>query len=234
MGRWDQVESGGGKMDVYVAVPEGDGPHPAIILAFHRTGMDSFTTDSADRLAAAGFLTAAPNFYHRHKEMDADGAVKRRDDAEVTADLVATIAHLATLDEVASGRPVLMGHCMGGRIAMLGAVALPDAFDLCVVFYGGGVMSAWGEGPSVFDRFDRIKCPVYGFYGNEDGNPSSDDVDRFDARLSELGIEHVFHRYDGAGHAFQNPLHGKMGYRPEIAERGWKTVTGLLRDRYLA
>lgn len=232
MGRWDQVDVEDGGMDVYVAVPDGDGPHPAIILAFHRTGMDSFTTESADRLASAGFLTAAPDFYHRHKGETADHAVKHRNDGDVTADLSATVAHLGALDEANTGRLVIMGHCMGGRIAMLGAVALPDAFDLCVPFYGGGVMTAWGEGPSVFDRFERLNCPVYGFFGNDDGNPSPDDVDRFDARLSELGIDHIFHRYDGAGHAFQNTLNAK-GYRPEIAERGWETVIGLLGDRYL-
>ena len=57
-----------------------------------------FTKESADRLAEAGFLTVAPDFYHRHKEMDAEEAVKLRNDDEVIADISATLRHLNILD----------------------------------------------------------------------------------------------------------------------------------------
>jgi carboxymethylenebutenolidase len=45
---------------------------------------------------------------------------------------------------------------------------------------------------------------VIGFYGKDDENPSPDDVTKIDAKLTELGITHEFHSYEGAGHAFQN------------------------------
>ena len=38
------------------------------------------------------------------------------------------------------------------------------------------------------------------------------DLEEFDARLTELGIAHEFHRYDGCGHAFQN-FYNPQGYR---------------------
>ncbi len=232
MGRWEKVKVGGSEMDIYIALPAGKGIHPGVVLSFHRTGMDSFTTESADRLAAAGFATAAPDFYHRHKGKSADEAVEHRNDAEVIADLTATVNHLRVMSEVDDSRLVSMGHCMGGRIAWLAACALPDAFRLCVPFYSGGVFTAWGDGPTAFDRFDRLSCPVVGFFGNEDGNPSPADVDKFGARLKELGIEHVFYRYDGAGHAFQNTLNPKA-YRPQIAEQAWETVTRELKNRLM-
>ena len=232
MSRWDTVNVGGSDMPVYVGEPEGAGPHPTIFLTFHRGGMDSFTTESADRLAASGFLTLAPDFYHRKKGMDSEEAVNFRMDDDVIADISATVDHIGSLANADTSRMAIMGHCMGGRTAYLGACALPDTFKLCIPFYSGGALLPWGDGPSVFERFDSLKCTVYGFYGNDDQNPSPEDVDKFDARLTELGVDHTFYRYDGAGHAFQNTLN-KKGYRPEQSEDAWGKVMGHLNDHLL-
>ena len=35
---------------------------------------------------------------------------------------------------------------------------------------------------------------------------------KIDAKLTEQGIDHEFHSYEGAGHAFQN-FHNPQGYR---------------------
>ena len=43
-----------------------------------------------------------------------------------------------------------------------------------------------------------------GFFGNEDENPSPKYVNDYSAALKKSGVEHTFHRYDGAGHAFQS------------------------------
>jgi carboxymethylenebutenolidase len=62
-----------------------------------------------------------------------------------------------------------------------------------------------------------IRCPVIGFFGNEDTTPSREDVDAYAAALASAGVEHVFHRYDGAGHAFQS-FDNPERYRPEASE----------------
>ena len=54
------AEIGGSPMEILVFVPEGDGPHPGIVVAQHlpvaHMGLerDPFTIDVGDRLAAAG------------------------------------------------------------------------------------------------------------------------------------------------------------------------------------
>ncbi|MBK17748.1 MAG: hypothetical protein CMM52_02775 [Rhodospirillaceae bacterium] len=232
MSRWDSVNVDGSEMPIYVGEPDSDGPHPVIVLTFHRGGMDSFTTESADRLGKAGFLTFAPDFYHRKKGMNPTEAVTFRLDNDVIDDITATVNHIATLDNADPDRMAIMGHCMGGRTAYLGAAALPTTFKLCIPFYSGGAFSPWGEGPSVYDRFDQLQCVVYGFYGNDDKNPSPADVDRFDARLTELDVEHTFYRYDGAGHAFQNTVNPD-NFRAEQAEDAWVKVIGHLSDHLL-
>ena len=232
MNRWDTLNVGSSEMPIYVALPNNGNSYPAIVLTFHRTGLDEFTKESADRLAEAGFLTVAPDFYHRHKEMDAEEAVKLRNDEEVIADISATVRHLNVLDNVKTDNLTIMGHCMGGRTALLGACVFPNSFKLCLPFYGGGVFVAWGDGPSVFERFNNLKCPVIGFFGNDDENPSPKDVDKFDQRLTELSIEHKFFRYDGANHAFQNTMNPSR-YKKEQSEDAWQKVIALLSERFL-
>ena len=116
----------------------------------------------------------APDFYHRKKGMAPEEAVNFRLDDDVIADISATVDHIDSLDNSNSSRMAIMGHCMGGRTAYLGACVLSDRFKLCIPFYSGGAFSPWGGGPSVFDRFDSLKSTVYGFYGNDDKNPSID------------------------------------------------------------
>ncbi|MEE2655820.1 MAG: dienelactone hydrolase family protein [Pseudomonadota bacterium] len=232
MSRWDEVVVGDSNMPIYVGEPAGSGPHPIIILTFHRGGMDRFTIESTDRLASEGFFTLAPDFYHRYKDLEAEEAVKFRLDVEVIADIKAAVGHASSLDSANVSQMAIMGHCMGGRTAYLGACALPDTFKLCIPFYSGGVFSSWGDGPSVFDRFNCLKCRVHGFYGNEDKNPSPDDVNRFDKRLTELGVEHTFYRYDGAGHAFQNTVNA-ANFRPDQSEDAWGKVLKILNAQLM-
>lgn len=233
MSRWDTIRVGDSDMPIYVGEPDGEGPYPAIVLTFHRGGMDSFTMESVDRLAAAGFLTVAPDFYHRKKGIAPEKAVKFRLDEDVISDIRATVDHIDSLKNANPSLMAIMGHCMGGRTAYLGASVLSDRFKLCLPFYSGGAFSPWGEGPSVFDRFGDLKSIVYGFYGNDDKNPSPADVDKFDARLTELGVEHKFYRYEGAGHAFQNTVN-RDNYRPKQSEDAWEKVIRHLKGHLLS
>ena len=80
-----------------------------------------------------------------------------------------------------------MGHCMGGRMAMLGAGRLAE-FRGLVVCYGGGVHLSWGNDPPPFETLRNIRCPVIGCYGKLDTNPSLNEVDQMDAELTRHGV----------------------------------------------
>jgi carboxymethylenebutenolidase len=67
-----------------------------------------------------------------------------------------------------------------------------------------------------------IRCPVLGLFGSDDGNPSPADVNRLEAELQRQGKDYQFHRYDGAGHAF-NAWY-RPNYRQEQAQDGWDKI----------
>jgi carboxymethylenebutenolidase len=198
-------------MDIYLDAPPSQAPRPAIVLLYHRDGIDGFTKNVAAKLAAAGYLVAVPDVAHRSpRELDMRQRKDFLRDREVLADIRATVEFLRARPDVDQQRLVIMGHCMGGRMAMLAAGRLPY-FRALVVYYGGGVHLSWGDEPPPFETLRDIRGPVAGFYGNDDTNPSPAEVDRMDAELTRHGIAHKFHRYDNAGHGFQNRDPGTPG-----------------------
>ena len=96
------------------------------------------------------------------------------------------------------------------------------------MFYGGNIMKPWGEGPTPFDLTPYVHCPIVGFFGNEDPNPSPADVDRLSAQLDKYRKAHEFHRYDGAGHAFLN-FTNTVTYREGPARDAWEKLIPFLQ-----
>ncbi len=81
------------------------------------------------------------------------------------------------------------------------------------------------------DLTEKLSCPLLGIFGNDDANPTADQVNRTEAALKKFGKNYEFHRYNGAGHAFFNTL--RDAYRPEQAIDGWRKVFAFF-DRYLS
>jgi carboxymethylenebutenolidase len=152
-------------------------------------------------------------------------------DREIIADVDTAVAHLDAMPEVVRGVRGVIGFCMGGRNTYLLAGARPALWRAAGVFYGGNITRAWGDGPSPFDRTDQIACPMIGFFGRDDANPSPADVAAIDAALARHGKPHEFHSYDGAGHAFLNFTNPER-HRPAQAADAWPKLLAFL-DRHL-
>lgn len=222
--RWDSVSVSGKPMRVYIGVPEGEQRRVGLLVAQHGGGVDGFIQDIVNRLFRQGYVAAAPELYHRQPADVKDNITRigMLKDDEITADMNATLAHMKGLKEAAVGPVGIVGFCMGGRVSYLMATANSE-IKACTVFYGGNVLKQWGTLPSPFDRTRDIACPVIGFFGNEDTNPSPDDVNKIDAELTRLNKPHEFHRYNGAGHAFQNFLDASR-YRERPARGSWSEM----------
>lgn len=223
------VAMAAGPMSMMLALPKSEGPYPAVLVCHHRDGLDPFTEQVVERLAQNGFAAAAPNFYHR-RPADEPGRVSRQHltDGEVVDDINAAVRCLQTMSSVRSTAVAILGHCMGGRIAYLGAAA-HTIFRAAVVLYGGNIFRAEGAGrPAPGALTAQIGCPVLGLFGKADGNPAPADVARLADELDRHGIRHEFHSYDDAGHAFQNFLNPDA-YRPAAAEDAWTRLLDFLR-----
>lgn len=231
----ETVDVGGSQMPVLLGIPDTPGPHPGLVIGHHGLSADGFendpfTNEYVARLNENGYAAAVPLLFHRCPDhLDRPAKVGTFKDEEIVQDLKAAYDLLDRSEAVDSNRIGSLGHCLGGRAAWLGAATNP-AFKVLVIFHGGNILKPWGhEGDAPIAMAGNIKCPVVGFFGNDDENPSPADVDAYGAALDEAGGSYVFHRYDGTGHAFQN-THDDGKYRESSANDAWDKQFAFLAE----
>ena len=229
---WDSVTVDGAPMKLYLSVPDGTGPFPAVVVIQHQGGVDEFIEEMTDRVAAAGYVGVAPDLYHRDgPDCRDDGPTRRARllDVNVVEDVNATVSFLGGHRAVDGERLGIVGFCMGGRVSYLMAAAQPS-FKAAVDYYGGNIMVPWGPGSAPFERTAEIHCPLLGLFGEEDGNPSPADMRKLDAELTRHGKAHEFHSYPGANHAFMNRRGAR--YHAQADRESWPKALAFF-DKHL-
>jgi carboxymethylenebutenolidase len=222
---WEQLKTESGVMRVHVSLPEGRGPFPGVIVIHNQGGINDILHLPAE-LAGAGYAAAAPDMYYRDGIGCRDPFPTRRArlrDSSVITDVNATVDFFKRQQRVDGARLGILGFCMGGRVTYLMAAANPS-FKAAVMYYGGGIFRPWGDAPSPFERTAEIHCPMMGHFGEQDDNPSPEDVQRLVAELTAHRKDHEFHFYTGAGHAFMNK--SRDTYRQHAADLSWPRTTG--------
>lgn len=222
-------------MDVQVFERSKTDEAPLIVLMFPRSGLDGFPQRIASALAEEAYRVAIPDITHRlNPEISIRDRKQHLKDNEIIADICATLDFFRSDSRPRPTAAFIMGHCMGGRHAFLGASSIPEIKG-AIAYYSADMFEAWGGSASPFDLLENIRCPVIGFFGAKDRNPSPEDVDKIEERLSANGIEHVFHRYPDVGHAFQQNAARSPEEQRAAADSSAKTIEFLravvARDR---
>ena len=227
---WENIQVDGSEMRAYVSTPEGAGPFPAMVVVQHAPGVDAFIQEITRRLAEKGYVGIAPDLYHRDDPDSTDFMAKmgKLKDDEIASDINAALDMLRTRG-LASGDIGITGFCMGGRVVFLMAGREPDTYKGGVPFYPAIMKESWGDGPSPFELMANIKCPILGFFGGDDQNPTLQEARDMDAELTKHGVEHDFHSYAGAGHAYMNFNNPNM-YRKGAAEDSWPIFLAFLEE----
>lgn len=230
-------------IEAYLARPITEDPTPGVVVIHHAPGLDPWCKEVARNFAFAGYTAVVPHLYHRRGPGNwadvaaaarAEGLEKAMPNDQVVGDVAGAATYLRSLTN-SNGKVGVIGFCSGGRQAFLTACDLPT-LDAAVDCWGGSIFPeidsydpAKRSVPGVIHRVEDMTVPLLGIFGNDDGNPSPEQVDRLDKILTDLGKEHEFHRYDGAGHAFF--VTDKSNYRQEQAVDGWKRVFAFLAQK---
>ncbi len=203
-------KSGDETVSGYLALPEGAGKHPAIIVIHEYWGLNDWVKEQAQKYAAQGYVALAVDLYRGKVATTPDDAhilMRGLPDDRGLRDLEAAFAYLNSRPDVDAKKIGSVGWCMGGSWSIKLAVDQPK-LAACVVNYG------WL--PSDPALIAKIKAPVQGNFGADDQGIPPKDVKAFEAAMKADGKFADIKIYDGAGHAFQNP-NNKTGYRPEAA-----------------
>ena len=174
-----KVKVEGGEMPVYFARPEKAKNPPVVLVAMEIFGLHEYIKDVTRRLAKAGALAIAPDYYFRSGEdltkitemPKLMPIVNAKPDAELLADLDATVAW-AKSQGGNTRRLAILGFCRGGRTVWEYA-AHNKNLRAGVAFYGWlvdppaqKVGGKWPKSPT--ELAPDIKAPVLALYGEAD------------------------------------------------------------------
>ncbi|MDP9110419.1 MAG: dienelactone hydrolase family protein [Candidatus Eremiobacteraeota bacterium] len=231
------------QMPVYVAQPEGSGPHPAVIVLQEIFGLNAEMRRVTDLLASVGYVGIAINFYHRN----APNFVASYDEAGYAAgyataggltqadlieDIAATVAWLNRQDFVKPDKVATWGFCFGGGAAFLSAT-LPGIVG-AVCFYGGQISRPFPNGePAALERVPDVRCPVLLCYGADDAAIAPEAIERVRSQLADAKKTHQIEVYPNVGHDFfrRGGLASDEASAEAISD-SWNIVQTFLRNAF--
>ncbi len=222
---------GGDAISAYFARPLGPGPHPSVVLIHHAPGWDEWYFEATRKFAHHGYVAICPNLYHRAGEGSSDDVAARVraaggvPDDQVVGDGEGSINYVRSLSYV-NGKVGIIGSCSGGRHTYVVACKT-KGLDAAVDLWGGGVVMPKQDltpkrPVSPIDLTKDLSCPLLGLFGQDDKNPSPEQVTLHEQELKKHGKTYEFHTYPNAGHGFF--YYDRPMYRLEQALDGWKKV----------
>jgi len=193
---------------------------PGVVVVQEWWGLNDQIRGVADRLAAAGYDAVVPDLYRGKATLDAAEAAHLMEGLDFVGAARQDLRGAARALKHDHERVAVMGFCMGGALAILAGVHVPEL---------DAVISWYGVPPEHATDARAIKVPVQGHFALEDEYFPLLMVDALEKRLMEAGVEHEFHRYD-ARHAFGNET--GPNYDPDATRRAWERSLSFL-DRHL-
>jgi carboxymethylenebutenolidase len=199
---WVQIKVGDRTLHAFVVFPEVKEKAAAIVVIHENKGLNDWARGAADQFAEAGLIAIAPDLLsglgpNGGKTSDfpsADAATQalyKLPPDQVTADLNACANYVSKLD-ACSGKVAAAGFCWGGGQTFRFATNR-DSIAAAFVFYG--------PAPEDKTAIAKIKCPVHGFYGENDSRINAG-IEKATAAMKEAGKSYEPVIYKGAGHGF--------------------------------
>jgi carboxymethylenebutenolidase len=231
----DAITTPDGVCPVTLAVPDGAGPWPGVVMYADAGGARPALREMAARLAALGYVVLLPDVYYRRgawapfdmTTVFADegergrlfGLMKSVTPEVIAADARAFFDYLVSRPEVTGDRFGVTGYCMGGKTAVIVAGHVPDRVAAALSFHGGGLVTDGLDSPHLLA--DRIEAAVYIGGAQDDPSYTAQDAARLDAALTHAGVVHLMEWYP-AQHGFA--VTDNAPYDAAAADRHWQAM----------
>jgi carboxymethylenebutenolidase len=199
-GEWVDVKNGTRTVHCFIVYPEVKDPATAVIVIHEIFGLTDWARDTADQLAAAGYIAIAPDLLSGMgpngggtSSLDSGAvgpAIRDLPPAQITGDLNAAADYVKALPS-ANGKLAVAGFCWGGAQCFRFACNRADLKAACV-FYGT---------PPQASEMAKIACPVYGYYAENDSRVSSTIPKTVELMKAAAKVYEPV-KYEGAGHGF--------------------------------
>jgi carboxymethylenebutenolidase len=225
MGEMVSFPSNGGTSDGYLAVPETPNGSAVIVIQEY-WGLVGHIKNVADRFAAAGYLTLAPDLYHGAEAREPDEALKLMMGLamdQAARDIAGAADYLAGRDDV-TGAIGCAGFCMGGSLALWSAT-LSDRIVATAGFYPA---VPWERMSPKWDNYAGKAAVIH--CSEDDGTSAAPGIQQAKQAIEAAGGEVAVYDYPGTHHAFFNDDRPEV-YNRDASALAWARTLELFRSR---
>lgn len=213
-----------GESKGYLALPEGAGPHPGVILIHEWNGLVDRVRQVADAFAAEGYVALAADLYSgRTGSNPEENMALVRETLAQPDDIIANLDAAATYLKQrpdTTGKVAAIGWCYGGGVALSYALG-SEHHDATAIFYGRLL-----DDP---EQLAKIRHEVYGTFAGQDRGIPPEAVDRFVEALRAAGVENDVHIYDPVKHGFWLYVDRDPEVNREPAADAWERLKAYLK-----
>jgi len=216
-----------------LAVPDGAGPFPGVLIGHEGPGLDDVQRGRAADVAALGYVGLALDYHGPHAPF-ADRALmmerldhlsahpeESRELGRAALDVLVSDAH------VDADRVAAIGHCYGATIAL--ELARGGAPLRAVVGFHPGLRTIRPHDAA------NITGRVLMFVGADDPIIPAEHREEFEREMRAGGVDWQLVLYGGVQHSFTHPQATAAGlpgiaYDERAAADSWRTMAALLAD----
>lgn len=218
--------------EAYVARPQGEGPHPAVLVAPTVRGPTEAECAHARALAERGYLAVVIDLYGKGRRDMAPEAARAEmdsllaDRALLRERLLAALRFAKGIEGIDRERIAAIGFCFGG-LCVLDLARSGAALRGVVSFHG--LLT-----PPRLGAQEPIGAKLLVLHGWDDPLAPPADVLAFAGEMSAAGADWQLHAYGGTAHAFTNPAANTpekgLVYSERANARGWAAAHGFLEE----
>jgi dienelactone hydrolase len=219
----------------YLAVAEGSGKRPGILICHEGNGLHDAVKDRAQRLAELGYVAFAVDYIGNGEVLtDMAQMMERLGKLRGELDLTRTLARagldvLLARPDVDPARIAATGYCFGGTFAL--ELARSGAPLACVVGFHSGLSTSRPEDAR------NIKGKVLVCIGAEDPLIPPEQRLAFEQEMRAGKVDWRLHLHGNAVHGFANPNASRfgnpaLGYHQLTDERSWRAMRDLFDETF--
>jgi dienelactone hydrolase len=214
----------------HLALPDGTGRRPAVLIGHEGAGLDDVQRRRADALAQEGYVALAMDYHGGRWFDDGDEMRARVRPLLASPDRMREIGTAALAALLAEPRAdpdavAAIGYCAGGSLVL--ELARSGADLKAVVAFHPSLQAGRHEDTA------RIRGSVLVSVGSEDPLVPAADREAFGQQLQAAGVDWQLLVHGGAEHSFTYPHeHPSPGVSasPRHAARAWAAMLALLRE----
>lgn len=216
-----------------MALPDGAGPHPAVLVVHNWAGQSETDNAVARKLARLGYVGIAIDVYGKGKrgtEGQDNGALMgpwAGDRAALRQRLLAAVDAAKAHPAVDASKLAVIGYCFGGLCALDVARAAPEGVLAAASFHGI-------YGPPELGAHGPISAKVLVLHGWDDPMTPPDAMVGLAQELTAAGADWQVHAYGHTMHAFTS-IHANSPptvYNKSADERSWAALQGFLAESF--